>query len=251
MMNRWRFAAFLAIGLAHPARAQVMSETNNKPVPSIDVTGSAEVRVVPDEVHLVLGIESQNKVLDTAKSENDKAVAATIKFLKESGVEAKDIQTDYINVRPEYGSGSFSTREKVFSVNRTLGVRIRKVADFEKLLTGALRSGANSVQGIDFRTTELRKHRDHARQMAIKAAKEKAEALAGELGAKVGKPLVIRETPASGWAFGGWNRSFGNASQNAVQSMAPAAVGNEESEGLAVGQISVNASIEVTFILEP
>ena len=37
----------------------------------ITVTGDAEVRVVPDEVILTLGVETWNKELNIAKQEND------------------------------------------------------------------------------------------------------------------------------------------------------------------------------------
>lgn len=249
MVRAPRFAALTALllAIAGPASAQVVQETDNRPVPSIHVSGTAEVRVVPDEVHLTIGLESRHKALDVAKAGNDQAVAATMKFLKESGIEAKDIQTDYINVRTEYENNSRSEHEKFFVASRALGIRIRKIGDFEKLLTGVLRSGANSVQGIDFRTTESRKHRDQARKLAIKAAREKAEALAGELGAKVGKPLVIREVAAPGWEFGVANlKTFNNS-----QAMAQAPAGDGDHEELAVGQISVSATVQVTFALEP
>ena len=45
-----------------------------KPEPRlITVTGDAEVRVVPDEVMLTLGVETWNKELNAAKQENDRA----------------------------------------------------------------------------------------------------------------------------------------------------------------------------------
>ena len=42
--------------------------------------------------------------------------------------------------------------------------------------SSAIEAGANKVQGLEFLTTELRKYRDQARSMAIKAAQEKAAA---------------------------------------------------------------------------
>jgi Protein of unknown function (DUF541) len=54
------------------------------------------------------------------------------------------------------------------------------------------------VYGIEFRTCGLRKHRDAARGLAIQAAREKAIALAGELGQEVGRPIDIREE-YKGW----------------------------------------------------
>lgn len=240
-------SAFLLASLTASVhvQAQVISQTNQQLVPSIEVSGTAEVRVVPDEVHLVIGIESRNKALEAAKTENDQAVSRTTAFLKELGIPDKNVQTDYINIRPQYENNSHSEHEKFYIVGRTLGIRLSRLGDFEKLLTGVLRAGANSVQGIEFTTTSLRTHRDFARQLAIKAAKEKAEALAGELGVKVGKPLIIRENPSIG--MGAYNNlKVMNAAQNFVQVNA-----DGDGQALAIGQISVTATVQVTFALEP
>ena len=119
---------------------------------------------------------------------------------------------------------------------------------FDAVLKGALTSGANYVLGIDFRTTELRKHRDTARQQAIRAAKEKAVALAQELEVTVGKAQSIHEQTSSGW----WGGSSSYANYNVMaQNVMQAAPGGVEGEGnLAVGMISVTATVNVTFLLE-
>jgi hypothetical protein len=44
-----------------------------------------------------------------------------------------------------------------------------------------------NVQGIQFRTSELREFRDQARALATGAAREKAEAMAAELGMEIGR----------------------------------------------------------------
>jgi uncharacterized protein YggE len=46
---------------------------------------------------------------------------------------------------------------------------------------------------VEFRTTELKKHRMLARKEAAKAAREKADVLATELGAKVGAVRTITD----------------------------------------------------------
>ena len=55
----------------------------------------------------------------------------------------------------------------------TGGKRLKDISKYEDVLSGVLESGANYVEGIEFRTTELRKYRDQARVMAIKAAKDR------------------------------------------------------------------------------
>jgi len=219
--------------------------------PSISVSGTAEIRVAPDEVNLRLGVESRDVKLDEAVKQNETRTAAVLKFLKDAGIDAKDIQTDFIEIQPQFNSDRREQQivPNFYLVRRNLGVRLRKVDQFDTVLAGTLRSGVNYVMGIEFRTTELRKHRDAARQQAIRAAKEKAVALASELDAKVGKPVTIHEQTGGGWwGWSGSPWSHGNAMiQNTIQSQP----GGDPGEGnLSVGQISVTATVNVTFQLE-
>jgi hypothetical protein len=110
--------------------------------------------------------------------------------------------------------------------------------------------GANYLHGVDFRTTELRKHRDKARSLAIKAALEKATDLASDLGRKVGKAHAINESPAWwGSSYGRyWGQRHGQMSQNVMQQQR--GEGPETQETLALGQISVKAQVSVIFELE-
>jgi len=125
-------------------------------------------------------------------------------------------------------------------------------------LTGLITNGVNNVQGIDFRTTELRKYRDQARALAIRAAREKAEAMVGDLGVKVGKPISITVNDAGGWISwgGGGYRGGGfntfNGFQNVAQNVSQNAGGGTGADGatFAAGQISVSASVNVSFLIQ-
>ena len=117
------------------------------------------------------------------------------------------------------------------------------------MLAGALKSGVNHVMGIEFRATELRKHRDAARQQAIRAAKEKAVALAAELDAKVGKPQNIHEQTSGGWW--GWSGTHWSQINPMLQNTVQIAPAGEPTDGnLAIGLISITATVNVTFALE-
>jgi uncharacterized protein YggE len=219
--------------------------------PSISVSGTAEIRVVPDEVNLRIGVETRDAKLDEAVKQNETRLAAVLKFLKESNIDAKDIQTDYVQIEPVYNSDRRAQQvtPEYYLVHRNLGIRLRKVAQFDAVLAGALRSGANHVDGVEFRTTELRKHRDTAREQAIRAAKEKAVALAQQLDAKIGKPQSINEQTTGGWMGYPINR-WSNANFMAQNVSQPTAAGEGSEGNLAIGMINVSATVNVTFALE-
>jgi uncharacterized protein YggE len=249
MKRAMGLAMLVCFGFVAQTLAQVAEQA---PKPSISVSGTAEIRVAPDEVNMRLAVETRDPKLDEAVKQNDVKTAAVLKFLKEAGVLDKDVQTDYVEINPQY----HDRREQqlvpeYYQVRRSLGVRVRKVAQFDQVMAGVLRSGVNYVLGIDFRTNELRKHRDAARQQAIRAAKEKAIALAEELGVKVGKAQSINEQTGGGWwgTYGGRYNPYGNVMSQNVSQAAPG--GGDGGEGnLAVGMISVTATVNVTFALE-
>jgi uncharacterized protein YggE len=217
----------------------------------ITVSGEAEVRVVPDEVILTLGVETWNKNLDVAKSQNDEIVKKVLTLTAEYGIKPEHVQTDYVSIEPRYRDGYYEPSDFIgYFVHKTIVITVQDLSKFEDLLSGALKAGVNYVQGIEFRTTELRQHRDEARALAIQAAKEKAIALAGELGQKVGDPLTIQEEQSGWWSsYGAWwgSRWGGAMTQNVIQEAGGASVLADSS--LAPGQIEVNAGVTVSFEL--
>jgi uncharacterized protein len=172
----------------------------------IAVTGDAEIRVVPDEVILSLGVETWDKNLQKATDENDRIVSAVLALARKYDIEPQHVQTDYVNIEPRYRNGYYEESDFIgFFVHKTVVITLRDLTRFEDVLKDALEAGVNYVHGVEFRTTELRKYRDQARALAIKAAQEKAVALAGELDQEVGAPTHIQEVHSSWYSgYGSW-----------------------------------------------
>ena len=221
----------------------------------ITVSGDAAIMVVPDRVTITLGVESWHQELVAAKTANEKQLASIIAAVAALGVGAQDVQTDFVSIEPEHkdewDANQHVIGKKVigYFVRRSAVVTLRDVIKFEALLTAAVQAGANHIHGISFETTELRKFRDAARSMAMKAAREKAVALAGELEQTIGIPHSISEGYSHwGSSYGSYwgSRYGGGMSQNVVQQSASGAA----PEGSMVpGTISVTASVSVTFRL--
>jgi uncharacterized protein YggE len=220
--------------------------------PAVSVSGSAELKVPPDEIYLDLGVEVKHEDLDAGKAESDRRVAAVVGSVRAAGAAEEDVQTDYLGIEPTYDDRVSRTVPVTYTLQRSIGVRLRRVAEFEKVLTAALKAGANYVHGVEFRTSELRRHRDAARRLAVRAARGKAEALVRELGGQLGRVLSVSESYWGGswtWSGGGWRGGrFRQGYQNVVQS---AGAGGEAPEGtLSVGQIGVSATVSVSFAIE-
>ena len=247
-----------AVAIASTALLAVLllaAWTDNQPSSQeprrITVTGEAQVRVVPDEVILTLGVETWDKNLNVAKNRNDEIVKRVLKLAGQYGIEPEHVQTDFLGVEPRYRDGYYEERDFIgYFVHKTIVITLRDLSRFEDLLSAALQAGVNYVHGIDFRTTELRQHRDQARALAIKAAKEKAVALSGELGQQVGDPLTIQEEQSGWWSSYGawWGTRWGTSmTQNVIQEAGGASALADSS--VAPGQIDVTARVTVSFEL--
>ncbi len=213
---------------------------------TISVTGEAEVRVVPDEAIFNFGIETDNKDIEVARQENDRRVRDLLATATKLGIPEKNVQTDYLNIEPRYEYNN-TRQERVFFgyfTTRNVSIRLTNLSLFDDLLSRALKLGVNYVGGAQLRTSELRKHRDQARLMAIRAAREKAVALTAELGVKVGKPVTISEESQGGSPW----RSTRMMMQNAIADSPDG--GGEGSGTLSPGQITVTARVTVVFELE-
>ena len=252
-MTKWLHAALLALALASLAlvgwTARPSASTTTERY--ITVSGDAEVRVVPDEVILTLGIETEDPDLHVAKAENDRRVARLLALAKDHGIEAVHVQTDHISIEPRY-EDAYEKRGFVgYFVRKTVVITLREIDGFEALLTDVLESGATHVHGIQFQTTALREHKDRARTLAIEAAGEKASAMAGALDQQIGQPTSIHENQTGWWSpYAGWwgARWGGSMAQNVIQN-APGD-GQLVDGALAPGQIAVYARVTVTFALD-
>jgi hypothetical protein len=210
--------------------------------PLVTVTGTGEVKVPPDEIVLNIGIEVRDKNLDAARRQNDERVVALLNFLKKSGIDAKNIQTTNLSVYPNYAGEYGQTTPQFYTTQKSVTVLIKEIKRFDEILTGIYKTGTNRVDGIEYRSSDIQKHREQARKLAVQSAKQKATALAGELGSKVGRVYNIQAVEAG---FPG--PLYRGQMANKMMESAAADAGGPT---ISLGQLVVTASVEVSFILE-
>ena len=254
------------IFLIASTRNSVTVGADEDAMPTISVTGTAEIQVVPDEAELTFSIESREEQLDATVADNDQKIKAVTEFLKQSKVDPKYIRTQVINIRPifaESGPKQFkgqiaqqsipmpranaanpaptperkpSLKPIGYTARRQLSVTIRDLDAFETIYQGLIERGVNDVSGFQFRTTELRKHKDEARIKAVRAAREKAQAMAKELGATLAAVQTITED--SGYRY-----------PNFASNSMSIATGDESTSTIAAGMIEITATVRIVFRL--
>lgn len=209
----------------------------------ITVTGEAVIRVQPDEIVFKIEVENVDKDLVAAKRVNDEGVKKVLALARSYQIEPQNIKTDYISVEPSYSDRTdHKPREFIgYTVSKTVVIRLRDLSRFESLLSDALQAGVHRVYGVEFHTTEIRKYRDQARSLAIKAAQEKAIALTREINQKIGKAYSIQE---------GGSTERGNPLANVTLSTGESYSSSESDSTFAIGQITVSARVTVSFELD-
>jgi uncharacterized protein YggE len=248
----------LAFSLPNPSvRLVSASQLTQKVQPvcdasrTVQVTGSATINVVPDRALIQLGVQSNGITPSEVQDINSKAIQKVIKTVQSLGIESKDIATDWYIIEPVYESYD-SLYIKGYRINNVIAITLRDVGQTSEVIARALEAGANQVIDVEFYTSELRKYRDQARDLAMKAASEKAQALAIAAGAETGCVLTITENSWSyynGWRFG---RDRNLWSQNTTQNASSTGISGDNTgdEPISLGQISIKADVNVSFGLK-
>ena len=232
---------FFAVG----AYAQTVYSSNSA---TIEVTGTADVNVVPDELSISLIVSKTNREIATAKAQNDDGVASILALTRRFNIDPKDVKTDFITVKEK------NERRKIpntadeyrdvfvgYTVSKTVVVKLRDVRRFEDFFSDLVKTGVSQIGNVRFSTSQLRKYKDEARAMAMRAAREKATALAREIGQTIGKAVSIEEENVDGF-----RSPYANVSSN---SFSVSDSDSDPSDTFSVGTISIKAQVTVKFLL--
>lgn len=246
-----RAAAITPTATANPTSE---SESSCNPNRTVQVSGTAVVNVLPDRALIQLGVQSNGKTPKEVQARNAATIKSVIRSLQKMGIESKDISTDRYVIEPLYEDYE-SLHIKGYRIYNVIAITMRDVDKTSDAIAASFQAGANQVVNVEFYTSELRTYRDQAREMAMKAATEKANALALAAGANTDCVLNINE---NSWSyFNGWNWWTGANNQNvwtqnAVQNVDPSGGGTPASDDspVSTGQISIRAEISATFSLK-
>ncbi len=185
---------------------------------TFQVQGEGKVVAVPDiaEISFIILTEGGKNISDLQK-ENTKKANAAIAFLKDSGIDEKDIKTQSYSVSPRYQYYScppviYGTGEKGispescppseivgYSIQQTILVKVRDLNKTGDILSGIVASGSNNVYGPNFTIDDPNELQNEAREKAIAEAKERAKSIARAGGFRVGRLVAVQEGFITPW----------------------------------------------------
>lgn len=166
-----------------------------KEIGIIKVVGEAEVSEDPEQVTIVLGIETTDKSAQVAAEENAERTDSVLGALKGIGLDEKNLKTSSYRLdsfKEDISDSRDEDISKYRAVNR-LEVISEDIKETGEIIDTAVNAGANSVQSLDFGLKNPQKAKLEALKLAVAQAEAKAEAVAESVGVSITKIKTIHE----------------------------------------------------------
>ncbi len=172
---------------------------------SFSVSGEGKAVAIPDVAQFTFTVLTQGgKNIGALQKDNTDKMNEAVSFVKESGVEAKDIKTQQYSLEPRYQyynctkDGTVCPPSDIvgYTITQSVTVKVRDFAKAGDILGGVVEKGANSVSGLQFIVDDPTEVQNKAREEAVAKAKAKAEAMADAGGFSIGRLLNIYESGA-------------------------------------------------------
>ncbi|MFH1402274.1 MAG: SIMPL domain-containing protein [Patescibacteria group bacterium] len=175
---------------------------------TITVTGEGEVSAIPDIAKFSFSVVEEAETVENAQRLATEKMNKVLEFLKNSGVEDKDIKTTDYNIYPRY---EWWTKEMAclslncptpdrerklvaYVVSQNISARLKKTDMAGEILAGIGALGVSNVSGLNFEIDAKDALERQARQNAIDEAQEKAEQLAKDLGVNLVRIVSFSES---------------------------------------------------------
>ncbi|MEW5907807.1 MAG: SIMPL domain-containing protein [Patescibacteria group bacterium] len=179
-------AIFLAVEAYNGIKENKYIGRNLNQIDTITVNATGEIFAKPDTAQISISVVKEAATAAEAQKQHTEAINKVVEFIKQSGVEEKNIKTSSYNIFPRYDY--IENRGRVFrgyEVNQTLDIKVRNLDNVGKILSGATEAGANQISSISFVIDDEEAVKREARKQAIEKAKQKAEELKEDLNVKL------------------------------------------------------------------
>jgi uncharacterized protein YggE len=243
-LQAWMWSLALAAAVVFPAAGEEIKA----PEAVIEVEAEGEVLAKPDLAVLTAAIESQALQVEEARAANARASEALLKTMKNLLKEEEKIQSVSYRVQPIYqhkekvqGGQKIRTEEIAgYKALHVFRIELRDLSRIGQVVDGALKSGANRVQGPYYEHSQKEQWQQQAAVLALTRARNLAEALAQSANLKVKRLRKASTAPSY--------RPL-RAGLMAERAMAPGAAAPETP--IEVGEEKFQARVTAAFEVAP
>lgn len=167
------------------------------------VTGSATLDVSPDCADLTMTLTSDDPRPGTATSTVNSLEGKLVQALQKQGVSPRDMKLSLLSLGPVYEPNLYPLKIHTYRAQITVTATTRDFAKIGPLMELGAESGATEMAS-NFRRSDMPELKKKVRDMALAAAKEKAQQTASALGIEVGRVVAVSESAGGSM----WNREY-------------------------------------------
>ncbi len=229
----WIVAAWLVLALTlslSPLRA-------DPPVRQVTVTGTAAIKVVPDQMLWSVQVYFRAPSVAEAKAQHDTSLDTALKYIKGLGGAVTDLQTNGIQFDKDlYPGDTIELRRNPYSCATQFTFTLTDFAQYGPIADALAKISGVQVQSVNYDSSKREETEREALKQALLKAHDKAGDLAATAGCFIDKPLSIVEGAAVNYAP--MTRMTANVA--AYSGSTPAAV---------PGRLEISATVTATYDL--
>lgn len=198
-MKHLQLFALCALVSIQAARSQTVPVSKTDVLRTINVTGSAEMEVAPDEIVVVIGIsEYFEEEYMPGKEYTDYKTLVPLEgiekefyaILQKSGIKKERLVVQNTGTNWYYNNGA-NKKTKDFKIS------FARFDELDKLVKDLQMKGLATINIVELKHKNIATYRMETKVNALKAAQEKAATLLGAVGKQLGDVVTITEIEAS------------------------------------------------------
>ena len=194
------FAVLVTLSLSGILAISAQEDNNSR---YIEVTGSSETEIIPDEIHFMITIKEywQEEFEKKSKPEDYQTKVPVneiehnlMSALKQAGIAPSDIQTKEVG---DY----WRERGKDFLISKTFDIKLQNPDQINRIIQTVNTKGIQSMNIGELKNKDLQEYRKQGKIEALKAARQKADYLVAAMGQKLGNVLRIVEPEERSFSY--------------------------------------------------
>ena len=218
-------------------------QSENKIVPTVSVSASATISVIPDSASFSITAESTEPTTEEARNASSLMTEKAVEILKdEFGITEESFTTDFMQISPYYEwvdgqrtlVGQKATQKLSIVLSGENLSKVGKVYDRLSVLDGI------SISSVSYSKLDITEEVRNVREKAAEEALKKAEAYAKGVGKKVGEVISISD---------GSGVSYTTVTYNSPKLMMAEASMDYVSTTIYQGDVTLSDSVTVVFTL--
>lgn len=236
LLSTFALAAFTTCTFAQQSEPKSLPRT-------IEVTGSAEMEVEPDEVYLAVTLKEYMK--EKTKVRMDEIETEFKNTLSKLGIPVKDVSVEGASAYFNYDWNWYrnESRRTDFLAAKTYIVKLPNLEKYNELMRKMDSKGIENAWLQRTENSKIEQYREQVKVNALKAAKAKAKTMVESIGNQLGDVVFIREINAGNFYPQPMYKAASNMTLDAESAS------NQGGEQFGMQKIKIRYEVEAHFLI--